>query len=66
MTVLFGLTVRVSIVGTRRDVEKYLGFFARGKITPTFTTRPLSDINAIFDEMLDREIVGRIALDMNA
>lgn len=65
-TVLFGLTVRGSIVGTRRDMEECLDFFARGKITPTFTTRPLSDINAIFDEMLDGKIDGRIVLDMNA
>lgn len=63
-TVLFGLTVRGSIVGTRRDMAEAIDFFARGKITPTFTTRPLDDINAIFDEMLDGKIDGRIVMEM--
>src|SRR5690606_2474309 len=46
-TVLFGLTVRGSIVGTRKDMSEALDFFARGKVRPTCTVRPLSDINAI-------------------
>ncbi|WP_435299943.1 alcohol dehydrogenase AdhP [Timonella sp. A28] len=65
-TVLFGLTIRGSIVGTRRDMEECLEFFARGKINPTFTTRPLSDINDIFAEMEAGKIDGRIVLDLNA
>jgi len=63
-TVLFGLTVRGSIVGTRRDMEECLDFFARGLITPTYTTRPLEDINEIFDEMLEGKIDGRIVMEM--
>lgn len=63
-TVLFGLTVRGSIVGTRRDMEECLDFFARGKVTPTFTTRPLADINEIFAEMEEGKIDGRIVMDM--
>jgi len=65
-TVLFGLTVRGSIVGTRRDMEECLDFFARGKINPTFTTRPMGDINEIFAEMEEGKIDGRIVMDMNA
>ncbi|MCL2802428.1 MAG: alcohol dehydrogenase AdhP [Micrococcales bacterium] len=65
-TVLFGLTVRGSIVGGRADMEECLGFFANGQIKPTFTTRPLSSINDIFDEMLAGHIDGRIVLDMSA
>lgn len=65
-TVLNGLTVRGSIVGTRRDMEECLDFFARGKVSPTYTTRPLEDINDIFDEMTHGKIDGRIVVDMNA
>lgn len=63
-TVLFGLTVRGSIVGTRRDMAEAIDFFARGKVTPTFATRPLDDINDIFAEMIDGKIDGRIVMAM--
>lgn len=63
-TVLFGLTVRGSIVGTRRDMEESLDFFARGLITPTYATRPMEDINEIFDEMIDGKIDGRIVMEL--
>jgi propanol-preferring alcohol dehydrogenase len=63
-TVLFGLTVRGSIVGTRKDMAEALDFFARGLVTPTFTVRPLDDINAIFAEMLRGEIDGRVVMDL--
>lgn len=63
-TVLFGLTVRGSIVGTRKDMDEALDFFARGKIDPTFTIRPMADINAIFGEMEAGAIDGRVVIDM--
>ena len=63
-TVLFGLTVRGSIVGTRKDMEEALDFFARGKIDPTFTIRQMADINAIFGEMEAGAIDGRVVIDM--
>ena len=65
-TVLFGLTVRGSIVGTRKDMSEALDFFARGLINPTYTVRPMDDINEIFAEMEDGKIDGRIVMDMNA
>jgi propanol-preferring alcohol dehydrogenase len=65
-TVLFGLTVRGSIVGTRKDMTEALDFFARGLIEPTYTVRPLADINDIFDEMLHGAIDGRVVMDMQA
>ncbi|MCX0275883.1 alcohol dehydrogenase AdhP, partial [Nocardia zapadnayensis] len=46
--VLKGLTIRGSIVGTRQDMEEALEFYAAGKIKPTYSKRPLGDINAIF------------------
>lgn len=63
-TVLFGLTVRGSIVGTRRDMQEAIDFFARGKVNPTYSVRPMSDINDIFDEMAHGKIDGRIVMDM--
>jgi propanol-preferring alcohol dehydrogenase len=65
-TVLFGLTVRGSIVGTRKDMAEALDFFARGKVDPTYTVRPLGDINAIFDEMIAGKIDGRVVMDMRS
>ena len=63
-TVLFGLTVRGSIVGTRRDMQEALEFFARGKVSPTYTIRPLAEINDIFAEMERGGIDGRVVMDM--
>lgn len=63
-TVLFGLTVRGSIVGTRRDMQEALDFFARGKVSPTYTVRPLAEINDIFAELESGAIDGRVVMDM--
>ncbi|WP_324651147.1 alcohol dehydrogenase AdhP [Georgenia sp. H159] len=63
-TVLFGLTVRGSIVGTRKDMAEALDFFARGKISPTYTVRPMDDINDIFAEMEAGAIDGRVVMSM--
>ncbi|GAA3326436.1 alcohol dehydrogenase AdhP [Paeniglutamicibacter sp. ABSL32-1] len=61
--VLKGLTIRGSIVGTRQDMDEALEFYARGKIKPTFHTRPLEDVNAVFDEMKHAKIDGRVVID---
>ena len=61
--VLKGLTIRGSIVGTRQDMVEALEFYAAGKIKPTFHTRPLDDMNAIFDEMVQGKIDGRMVID---
>ena len=60
--VLKGLTVRGSIVGTRQDMREALDFYSRGQIQPTVATRPLSDINAVFDEMKHGKIDGRVVI----
>ncbi len=64
-TVLFGLTVRGSIVGTRKDMSEAIDFFARGLVKPTYTVRPLADINTIFTEMESGGIDGRVVMDMS-
>jgi len=60
--VLKGLTVRGSIVGTRQDMREALDFYARGQIQPTVSTRHLSEINAVFDEMKHGKIDGRVVI----
>ncbi|GAA4508493.1 alcohol dehydrogenase AdhP [Brevibacterium yomogidense] len=61
--VLKGLTIRGSIVGTRQDMVEALEFYAAGKIKPTFSKRPLGDINAILDEMRHGKIDGRVVIE---
>ncbi|BCN45423.1 alcohol dehydrogenase AdhP [Prescottella equi] len=62
-TVLKGLTLRGSIVGTRQDMVEALDFYSRGSIHPTVHARRIEDINDVFDE-LDRGMIdGRVVLD---
>ncbi|MGD6979207.1 MULTISPECIES: alcohol dehydrogenase AdhP [Citricoccus] len=61
--VLKGLTIRGSIVGTRQDMVEALDFYARGLIHPTYTRRPLSEVNAVLDEMHHGKIAGRVVID---
>ena len=61
--VLKGLTIRGSIVGTRQDMDEALAFYAAGKIKPTYSKRPLEDINAVFDEMEHGKIEGRVVIE---
>jgi propanol-preferring alcohol dehydrogenase len=61
--VLKRITVRGSIVGTRRDLDEALAFAAEGKVKVEYTKAPLSEINAIFDRMKHGKIDGRMVLD---
>ncbi|WP_315705989.1 MULTISPECIES: alcohol dehydrogenase AdhP [unclassified Bradyrhizobium] len=61
--VLKRITVRGSIVGTRRDLDEAIAFAAEGKVKAEITTAPLSEINTIFDKMKAGKIDGRIVLD---
>ncbi|NPV19676.1 alcohol dehydrogenase AdhP [Bradyrhizobium aeschynomenes] len=61
--VLKRITVRGSIVGTRRDLDEAIAFAAEGKVTAEVTTAPLSEINTIFDRMKAGKIDGRVVLD---
>lgn len=62
-TVLNGITVRGSIVGTRLDLQEALDFAAAGKVHATVTTDRLENINDIFGRMHRGEIEGRIVID---
>jgi alcohol dehydrogenase, propanol-preferring len=60
--VLKRITVRGSIVGTRRDLDEAISFAADGKVKAEITRAPLTDINAIFDRMKSGKIDGRMVL----
>jgi propanol-preferring alcohol dehydrogenase len=62
-TVLNGVTVRGSIVGTRLDLQEALDFAGAGKVAATVSTAPLEDINAIFERMRKGDIQGRMVVD---
>lgn len=62
--VLKRITVRGSIVGTRRDLDEAIAFAAEGKVRSEITKVPLADINAVFDRMKAGKIDGRIVLDI--
>ena len=65
-TVLNGITVRGSIVGTRLDLQESLAFAAEGKVKATVETARLENINDVFDRMRQGDIQGRVVLDFQA
>ncbi|MGQ7247320.1 alcohol dehydrogenase AdhP [Halomonas sp. V046] len=64
-TVLNGITVRGSIVGTRQDLQEALDFAGEGKVKATVSTDKLENINEIFGRMIEGKIDGRVVLDMS-
>jgi propanol-preferring alcohol dehydrogenase len=62
-TVLNGVTVRGSIVGTRLDLQEALDFAGDGKVKATIATEQLENINNIFSRMHKGDIQGRIVID---
>lgn len=63
--VLDGIQVVGSLVGTREDLAEAFQFAAEGKVVPKVTRRPVEDINAIFDEMVEGKIKGRMVIDFS-
>lgn len=64
-TVLDGIEVVGSLVGTRKDLEEAFQFAAEGKVIPIVKTRKLDEVNDIFEEMEKGEILGRMVVDMH-
>lgn len=62
-TVVNGITVRGSIVGTRLDLQEALNFAGQGKVKATIATETLENINSIFARMHQGDIQGRIVID---
>lgn len=63
--VLKGLTVRGSIVGTRKDLQEALEFAAEGKVKATIELQPMEAINAVFSRMLAGQVQGRVVMQID-
>jgi alcohol dehydrogenase, propanol-preferring len=61
--VLKRITLRGSIVGTRKDLAEALAFAAEGKVRAHIHTAPLDDINDIFETMKAGKLDGRMVID---
>lgn len=64
-TVLNGIKVIGSIVGTRKDLKECLQFAADGKVKAITEVKKLEDINEIFADMEKGEITGRIVVEIS-
>ncbi|MET3755506.1 D-arabinose 1-dehydrogenase-like Zn-dependent alcohol dehydrogenase [Rhizobium binae] len=62
--VLKRITVRGSIVGTRRDLDEALAFAAEGRIRAAIAKAPLDDVNDIFTGLKAGTIEGRMVFDL--
>ena len=64
--VLKRITIRGSIVGTRKDLQESLQFAAEGKVKPTIETQPLDAINEVFARLKGGQVNGRVVLNLEA
>jgi propanol-preferring alcohol dehydrogenase len=62
--VLKRLTIRGSIVGTRKDMQEALQFAADGKVKAIIETQPLEEINSVFDRLRNGTVQGRVVIKM--
>jgi alcohol dehydrogenase, propanol-preferring len=62
-TVLNGITVKGSIVGTRQDLREVFDLHARGLTTVTREIRPLDAVNASIADVLSGSVEARIVFD---
>jgi alcohol dehydrogenase, propanol-preferring len=60
--VLNAKTVRGSIVGTRKDLQEALAFAGEGKVHGTVHESRLDNINAVFADMKEGQIEGRVVM----
>ncbi|WP_373762482.1 alcohol dehydrogenase AdhP [Weissella soli] len=62
-TVLDGIEVRGSLVGTRNDLAEAFQFGAEGKVKPIVEKVDIRDINDVIEEMKEGKITGRKVFD---
>ncbi|TVP71167.1 MAG: alcohol dehydrogenase AdhP [Nitriliruptor sp.] len=65
-TVLKGITVRGSIVGTRNDLQEVFELHAQGKTTVEYSTRDLATVNEDFESVEAGEVSGRLVFDLTS
>jgi propanol-preferring alcohol dehydrogenase len=63
-TVLKGISVIGSLVGTRNDLTEVFAFHARGRTRVITEARRLEDVNECFDEVLAGHVPARLVFDM--
>ena len=63
--VLKRITIRGSIVGTRRDLTEALAFAAEGKVNAHIRRAALEDVNSVFQSLKVGAVDGRVVLDMS-
>jgi len=63
--VLRRLTIRGSIVGTRKDLAESIAFAAEGRVKATVETASLPAINKVLADLKRGSINGRIVLDLS-
>lgn len=56
------IRIRASAVGTREDLREVLSLAAAGKLRCRATTRPLSEVNQVLDELRRGQIGGRTVI----
>lgn len=64
-TVMKGITIRGSIVGTRMDMIEALGFFERGQIHNDIEIDELDNVNAVMTLMDQGKLPGRVVFDLS-
>ena len=62
-TVLGGLSVIGSIVGTREDLAEVFALHAAGRTKVIAEGRKLADVNAVFDEILTGRVPARVVIE---
>lgn len=63
--VLKRITIRGSIVGTRKDLVEAIAFAAEGKVRSHVHTAQLEDINDLFSRLRNGNVDGRLVLDLS-
>ena len=63
-TVLNGITIVGSIVGTRKDLDEVYELHARGRTHVIRETRSLETVNQSIQDVLDGTVTGRIVFDL--
>jgi propanol-preferring alcohol dehydrogenase len=62
--VLNGLTIRGSIVGTRKDLAEVYALHAQGRTRVIRETRKLEEVNECFEEVEKGDVKARIVFDL--
>jgi propanol-preferring alcohol dehydrogenase len=63
-TVLNGLTIRGSIVGTRKDLSEVYALHAQGRTRVIRESRKLEEVNECFEEVEKGHVAARIVFDL--